>query len=554
MHHHLCLIPLPFGAELCVSTWADGSDGHFFLQRSPQLSSDQYPSLQSHQVRFSFAFDRFQLRDLGAFSTTRVNGTVLSSGAIHTLQRGDFLEFGRSTSESFCQALSCRVDINTTSSPSFCPSPVELIHPKQSAPKYAAWEDFGRFCDQVVYGDRPVNPRAHVASFGFGSAQGSSSSTPLPSLPYGTLLEDLRVRSAEISAADAGTSASSVVAASLPSPSTQLSASASFNPSPSPTSSPIPSASMPYSDASKTSLSSTPSRLASAGSASVPELNDSNALAAERLSDHIDGLRGGSLASAFTAMQRIGTAWMCARGWILRTVDETSMNRLHHSTSEATSPLLSPSEIRTDTRAPSATISTPTSVPASTSGSGPQVPTCSSMSRSCSTSSLPVAPLPATSLPRQSPPALLNERVLGRITSLPPSPAELALERVSVAWTRARAVLWHPKSMPCSPMIPVSPASRIDSASSVPTSVLTSVLAFKSFAATTAVTSSYPCATVPPRPTHISSSSFPRICPSDASLTSAVTALVRIRTAWSQLRASLLCSSAGVQVKTMLFT
>ncbi|KAE8229706.1 hypothetical protein CF326_g5317 [Tilletia indica] len=198
MRHQLRLVPLPLGAEQPVSAWNEEDAGHFFLHRSPTLPHGSLSSLESRQLRFAFSQGAFSIRDVGAFSTTRVNGLILVPGVDRQLQIGDFLEFGRPSNHDFVDSLSCRVDITSSSTSSFSRSCPNIVHPPNSAPPYAAQHDLARAFDQIIYDDPSYNPRAHTPSFAFGPPSITTPSTTLIPRSYGTLVADLRAGSVDI--------------------------------------------------------------------------------------------------------------------------------------------------------------------------------------------------------------------------------------------------------------------------------------------------------------------------------------------------------------------
>ncbi|KAE8222056.1 hypothetical protein CF326_g8446 [Tilletia indica] len=210
MRHQLRLVPLPLGAEQPISVWNDEDEGQFFLHRSLQLPAESSSSFRSRQVRFAFSHGAFSIRDVGAFSTTRVNGIVLVPGVDHQLQTSDFLEFGRPSHHDFVDdSLCCRVDITTSSTSTFPRSCPSVVHPPNSAPGYARWHDLARSFDQIFYDDPSYNPRAHAPSFVFGPPRITSSATQ-SFRSYASLVTHLRTSCVDI-AEDAASVPDSVI-------------------------------------------------------------------------------------------------------------------------------------------------------------------------------------------------------------------------------------------------------------------------------------------------------------------------------------------------------
>ncbi|CAD6885188.1 unnamed protein product [Tilletia laevis] len=152
-YFHLHLIPLTGRTDGPTTSWPADDSGHFFIEPSSSPAAPSTSELPSKQVRISFCAGSFTLHDSGDRSTTRVNGRFLAAGACRVLVQNDIVELActeTSSSSSFRPALSCRVDLLTSSSPSLeLPGPYTFSS-SQHGPRYAQPHDRSRSLDDMA--------------------------------------------------------------------------------------------------------------------------------------------------------------------------------------------------------------------------------------------------------------------------------------------------------------------------------------------------------------------------------------------------------------------
>ncbi|CAD6930270.1 unnamed protein product [Tilletia controversa] len=152
-YFHLHFIPLSGRTDGPTTSWPADDSGHFFIEPSSSPAAPSTSELPSKQVRISFCTGSFTLHDGRDRSATRVNGRLLVAGASRVLAQNDIVELAcpeTFSSSSFRPALSFRVDLLTSSSPSLeLPGPYTFI-PSQHGPRYALPHDHSRSIDDMT--------------------------------------------------------------------------------------------------------------------------------------------------------------------------------------------------------------------------------------------------------------------------------------------------------------------------------------------------------------------------------------------------------------------